>query len=40
MAKLLFVEDDPELANVVHDDLAENRYDVLVEKCGDKAPER
>ena len=40
MTKLMLVEDDSELANVVHDYLAEHGYDVSVEKTGDKAASR
>lgn len=36
----MLVEDDSELANVVHDYLAEHGYDVSVEKTGDKAASR
>ena len=40
MTKLMLVEDDSELANVVHDYLVEHGYDVSVEKTGDKAASR
>lgn len=36
----MLVEDDSELANVVHDYLVEHGYDVSVEKTGDKAASR